>query len=195
MSGLRERKIVKAKVAIQECALRLFIKQGYNQTTVEQIASAAEVSPSTFFRYFQTKEAVVLYDSLDPLIIDAFSEQPADKDIIPALRSAIKETFNGLSAEKRQLEMQRFELLRTIPELRATMYEEMARNIDLFAEIIAKRTQGDPESLAVRNLAGAIIGVGMAALLQTYKRVDTTETDSVHTFDQALARLEQGLTL
>jgi len=59
MPGLREQKIAKAKVLIQECALRLFAEQGYSKTTVEQIAEAAEVSSSTFFRYFQTKEAIV----------------------------------------------------------------------------------------------------------------------------------------
>ena len=71
------------------------------------------------------------------------------------------------------------------------MYEEMARNIDLFAEIIGKRTKKDPDSIEVRNLAGSIIGVGIAALLQAYKRPETI--DSINAFDNALARLEKGL--
>jgi AcrR family transcriptional regulator len=191
MPGLREKKIAKTKVSIQECALRLFSEQGYSKTTVEQIAEIAEVSPSSIFRYFQTKEAIVLYDSLDPVIIKAFRKQPSNLSIIRALRNAINKTFGGLDTEKQKLEMQRFELLRTIPELRATMYEEMVGNIDLFASIIAERTNKNPDSLAVRNMAGAIIGVSMATLLQAYKRPETQ--DSINSFDQALAKLEDGL--
>jgi AcrR family transcriptional regulator len=193
MSGLRERKIAKTKVSIQEHALRLFAQNGYVSTTVEQIAEASEVSPSSFFRYFQTKEAVVLYDSLDPVIIEAIRKQPMDLSIIQALRNATTETFGNLSAEKQKLEMQRFELLRTIPALQPSMYEEMARNIDLLAVIIAERAQKDPDDLGVRNLAGAIIGVGLAAMLQAYKR--PKEIHSIKAFDMALERLNQGLQL
>lgn len=191
--GLRERKKLKAKAAIQEQALRLFAKQGYGATTVEQIAEAAEVSPSTFFRYFKTKEAVVLYDSLDPIIIEAFTQQPAELSTIQALRIATKQTFRSLPPERLALEMKRFELSRTIPELKTTMLDEMIRNIDMLAGMIAKRAGRSADDLGVRNLAGSIIGVGMAALLDAYKR--PKEVDSIEAFDAALARLEQGLSL
>src|SRR5574337_1236534 len=88
--GLRERKKAKTRAAIQGHALRLFREQGYEATTVEQIAAAAEVSPSTFFRYFSTKEDVVLYDDLDPLLIAAFAAQPAELSPIQAMRGALQ---------------------------------------------------------------------------------------------------------
>jgi AcrR family transcriptional regulator len=191
--GLRERKKLKAKAAIQDQALRLFAKQGYGATTVEQIAEAAEVSPSTFFRYFKTKEAVVMYDSLDPVVIESFKQQPAELSVIQALRIAIRESFTSIPAERLALEMKRFELARTIPELKTTMLDEMTRNIDMLANMIAERTNHSADDLGVQNLAGSIIGVGMAALLQAYKRPKAV--DSIQAFDAALARLEQGLSL
>ena len=191
--GLREVKQLRAKQAIQRSAIQLFMVQGFDHTTVEQIAHSAEISPSTFFRYFKSKEAVVMYDSLDPLILDAFREQPKDLGIIPALRWAMREVFDNLTPHQYELEMQRFKLVRTIPQLQAKILDEMARSIDLFADLIAHRTGKSPDDLAVRNLAGAIIGAGMAALLQSYKK--PRPTDSIQTFDAALAQLEQGIEL
>ncbi|HEX5812438.1 MAG TPA: TetR family transcriptional regulator, partial [Pseudonocardia sp.] len=57
--------------------MRLFRDRGYAATTVDDIAAAAEVSRSTFFRYFPSKEDVVLFDDVDPLMAEAFAEQPA----------------------------------------------------------------------------------------------------------------------
>jgi AcrR family transcriptional regulator len=75
--GLRERKKARTRASLREHALRLFREQGYQATTVEQIAAAAEVSPSTFFRYFPTKEDVVLQDDMDIRMAEAVERQPA----------------------------------------------------------------------------------------------------------------------
>ena len=63
--GLRERKKIKLRRSVQREALRLFAEQGYEDTTVEQIADAADISTTTFYRYFPTKEDVVLDDDYD----------------------------------------------------------------------------------------------------------------------------------
>ena len=193
MPTLRARNMTAAKIAIQSCALRLFAAQGYDQTTVEQIAEAAEVSPSTFFRYFKTKEAVALYDSIDPIILEAFMKQPPDTPAIRAMRNAIQELSSTLSEERRQLELQRFELLQSIPSLRNKSLGETAASIGAFTRIIAQRSGKNPDAVAVRNLAGAIIGVMIAVLQQTYEQPSMAIFEG--RMDAALAQLEKGLEL
>src|SRR6202161_17209 len=98
--GLRERKKARTRAALREHALRLFGEQGYHATTVEQIAAAAEVSPSTFFRYFPTKEDVVLQDDFDILGVEAFDAQPADLSPVAAYRAAAAQMFAALTPEE-----------------------------------------------------------------------------------------------
>src|SRR5580658_2288546 len=86
--GLRERKKARTRAAIRQHALRLILRQGYAATTVEQIAEAAEVSPATFFRYFPTKEDVVLQDDFDILAIAEMDAQPPELGPIEAFRAA-----------------------------------------------------------------------------------------------------------
>ena len=83
-AGLRERKKAKTRAEIQRQALRLFRERGYGATTASQIAEAAEVSESTFFRYFPTKEDVVFWDEFDPLIFEAFQAQPPEMGTVRA---------------------------------------------------------------------------------------------------------------
>src|SRR5258708_33222461 len=90
--GLRERKKAKTRAAIREHALRLFREPGYGATTVEQIAEAAEGSPATFYRYFPTKEDVVLQDDFDVLTMDAFEAPPRTLGPIAAVRAATAAT-------------------------------------------------------------------------------------------------------
>src|SRR5262249_28892086 len=92
-ASLRERKKARTRDSIREHALRLFRDQGYQTTTVEQIAAAAEVSPSTFFRYFPTKEDVVLQDDMDIRLVEAFARQPGDLAPLPAVRAAVREAW------------------------------------------------------------------------------------------------------
>ena len=189
--SLREHKKEQAKVAIQQAALRLFAEQGYAYTTVEQIAAVANVSPSTFFRYFTTKEAVVLYDSLDPLIMAAFESQPAEISVIRALRNAMKDVFKNLPSDKMALEQERNNILRKVPEVRSKMLDEMVRNITMLAELIAARLHRSTHDIDVCNLAGAIIGVGLATLIRAEDR--PVDVSSLEAFDEALAALEHGL--
>jgi AcrR family transcriptional regulator len=187
--GLRERKKAKTRAAIQEHALRLFRDQGYQATTVEQIADAAEVSPSTFFRYFPTKEDVVLHDELDPKLLAALREQPAELRSIEAIRRSMRQVFEGLSESEAALEFQRHELARTVPELRARMADQFAGGMTMLAEAIAERAGRSPDDFRVRVLAGAVVGVGLAAVLSSEER----SAEFMGMLDAGLAQLEAGV--
>jgi AcrR family transcriptional regulator len=187
--GLRERKKAKTRAAIQAHALRLFAEQGYHATTVEQIADAAEVSPSTFFRYFPTKEDVVLHDELDPKLIASLREQPAELGAIAALRRSMRETFASLSEAEAARELRRHELARSVPELRARMLDQFVGGLAMLSEALAERLGRSPDDIAVRTLAGAVVGVGMAAIVAT----DEHPEDFQALFDACLAQLEAGL--
>jgi AcrR family transcriptional regulator len=192
-TGLRERKKAKTKAAIQQHALRLFAELGYQATTVEQIAEAADVSRSTFFRYFPTKEEVVLYDALDPAALAAFRAQPAQLSPIQALRGAMRQVFAQLPAEELAVQRERDRLIRSVPELRARMLEEFARTFELFAEVVAERVGRRADEPAVRALAGAVIGIGIAAWYTAGEHASAE--DYLAVMDAGLAQLEAGLPL
>ena len=85
----RQRKKTATRDRIRAAALRLFGEQGYDATTVEQIAAAAGVSHMTFFRYFPAKEDVALSDSYDPLIAALLEQTPASWPLIQRIRTAL----------------------------------------------------------------------------------------------------------
>src|SRR6266487_5179086 len=93
---LRERKRTRTRLMIQTEAVRLFTEKGYVQTTVEEIADAAAISPRTFFRYFPTKEDVVLWDEYDPLVLDLLESRPDDEPLAETLRAVTRESLSGL---------------------------------------------------------------------------------------------------
>ena len=190
--GLRERKKARTKATIQHHALRLFQAQGYDGTTVEQIAEAAEISPSTFFRYFPTKEDVVLYDDLDPLMIAAYRAQPPELGPIEAMRHAMHVAFASLPPDETMAQAERARLVMQVPDLRMRMLDQITDATNLLAQMIAERTGRDPHDFHLRVLAGAILGALMAAFLEVAQRGDY---DFVSAMDASLRYVEAGLPL
>jgi AcrR family transcriptional regulator len=192
--GLRERKKARTRAAIREHALRLFREHGYGATTVEQIAEAAEVSPATFYRYFPTKEDVVLQDDFDVLAMDAFEAQPPTLSPIAAVRAAMAEMLAALTPEDLDRFRESTELTLAIPEVRARALDEFSRTIQVMAEAVARRAGRPADDFAARNLAGAITGVIMSAVLPTLP-MRSEPADLFASIDAALAHLEAGLPL
>jgi AcrR family transcriptional regulator len=187
--GLRERKRIKTLATIQAEALRLFRSNGYEATTVVEIAEAAGVSESTFFRYFPTKEDVVLLDDLDPVFIDALRSQPDDLEPLEAVRRAMTDLFAQLTDTERAQQRERIGLILSVPELRARMLDQLFQGMNLIAGLIAERRHATHVDRADNTIAGAIIGAGIAALLTLESEPDADLADLM---DTALALLQQG---
>ena len=194
--GLRERKKARTRASLREHALRLFRDQGYTATTVEQIAAAAEVSPSTFFRYFPTKEDLVLQDDMDTRLIEALEQQPPDLGAVAAVRAATKQVFASYTAADVDVLTETTRLTMTVPEVRARAMDEFARSIAVVADAVARRAGRPADDLAVRAVAGAIIGVIMAITLPWEGWTEQASfEDSFARIDEGLALLEAGLPL
>ena len=190
--GLRERKKAKTKAAIQHHALRLFQQQGYDATTVEQIAEAAEISPSTFFRYFPNKEDVVLYDELDPLFVDAFDAQPAGLNPIEAMRRAFRDVFLRLSDEDMEQMWRRTQLVLGVPELRMRMLDQLVDAMQLVSTQLAKRIGRSADDFVVRTYAGAVMGAMLSAMITL---TGDPQANFIEQVDASLAYLQAGMPL
>ncbi|GLZ04965.1 TetR family transcriptional regulator [Actinomadura sp. NBRC 104412] len=191
---LRERKKLRTRKAIQDHALRLFTEQGYAATTVEQICAAAEISPSTFFRYFPTKEDVVITDEYDPILIEMFRHQPRELSPIEALRAALRDIFPYVYEQERETITRRTRLMLNEPALRGRLFEELRTGTQAaIAELAAERTGHDPGDQRVQVFAWAVLGAMMSAL---YAWLDSGgNLDLPALVDENLAFLDAGLPL
>lgn len=190
--SLRERKKLKTRAAIRRHALKLFREQGFANTTIDQIVDPLEISQSTFFRYFPTKEDVVLQDDLDDLMFAAFKRQPAEMSPLSAVRAAMHEVFSGLSAEERAEEREREALIFATPELRSRMLDDFGGTLQMVAELLSQRLSHQPNAFALRVFSGALVG---AMLATTTAMVEDPDADPFTLIDEALGYLEAGLPL
>ncbi|MEU7579359.1 TetR family transcriptional regulator [Streptomyces sp. NPDC041068] len=188
--GLRERKKLKTRLAIRDATYRLIREQGYEATTVEQIAEAAEVSPSTVFRYFPTKEDIVLTDEYDPLLESELRERPVDEPIVESLRIVLRRAMSLGFAEEPEVTRLRTKLMTEVPAVRSRMLESMSVTGAILCRIIAERTGREPGDLEVRTFSMGLIG----ALTETaaYWAEHDHEDDLPTLVDRTLDMLTSG---
>jgi AcrR family transcriptional regulator len=137
--GLRERKKVKTRLAIEDAALALFEKQGYEATTVEEIAAAAEVSTTTFFRYFPTKADVVLSEHGQqlPALHRSILERPAEETDLVAVWNGV--TDEWLSAVDAGRTARKANVVATSDVLSGLSFHRGHQWLDVIADALAKR--------------------------------------------------------
>jgi AcrR family transcriptional regulator len=140
VAGLRQRKKEKARNDLVRSALRLFNKQGFAATTVEEIAAAVDLSPRTFFRYFAAKEDVVFATAEEDLqgLAESLRVVPGKLSGFAALAAAVAGFAEELDARRDELQV-RFRLVRANPSLQAKGREMVARWAGALAAELARR--------------------------------------------------------
>ncbi len=178
--GLRELKATRTRQRMTDVALELFLRDGFDETTMEQIAERAEVGTTTLYRYFPTKDQLLL----DPLVeaIDLaphLRSRPADEPLAQSLAAALlaaAAAFDG--AGPRIAEMRR--LVDTAPVARARLWDRVRTLREDLETAIAERMDRSPDELAVRVTAGLT--------LDLFHLVDR-DPDDTRTREQTLAGL------
>ncbi|MFF7095787.1 TetR family transcriptional regulator [Streptomyces rubradiris] len=188
--GLRERKKAKTRRLLQQEALRLFVAQGYDHTTVEQICDAADVSPSTFFRYFPTKEDVVLMDDPGPLPEEPEPADAADPAKPPA-DDAVRDTLHDLLARRvgpdPDTTLARLRLAARVRPLRARLWQHQEAQVTHTAALLARRAGRDADAYEIRLGAAVLVAVTTETLMYWAER--DGEPDLTALFARALDRL------
>ncbi|HEX8856833.1 MAG TPA: TetR family transcriptional regulator [Thermoleophilaceae bacterium] len=188
---LRERKRTKTRLMIQAEAFRLFAEKGYENTTVDDIAFAAAISPRTFFRYFPTKEDVVLWDEYDPIAAELVAARPDDEPLAETLRAITRAAIGGLYRRDPAQLLMRTRLLASVPELRARMLAQQGSGGDMLAALLAQKRGLRADDLAARVIAAAF-GAAIITAVDAWQR-DDGKSDLLELVDRAIHELAEGM--
>lgn len=159
----RTRRAVRAELAM--LAQDLFVAQGYDETTIDDIAAAAGMSRRTFFRYFASKEGLVLgkYEIVGDRLAEALAARPHDEPIWVSLRRAfdvVVDYFADDPDATRTVAMER--IIQSNPALTAGQLERISRTQDQLLDIVRDRTgRHDPND----TRAAAIVGAAFSCLI------------------------------
>lgn len=184
----RRRKKAETRRGLQTHALRLFTEQGYDATTVEQIAAAAGVSHMTFFRYFPTKEDVVAADDYDPMIEDLIRSRPAGEPPVVRVHAALREGLARIYQADRDTLLTRTRLLARTPALRARMWANQQATQQLLERALA---DGREPSLETRVVAAACLATMTTAVLAWAEQDGSAELPDL--IDAAFAALRRQM--
>lgn len=163
---MRERTRRLAQMELTAVAQDLFLEHGYEQTTVDQIAAAAGMSKRTFFRYFPSKDDLVIgkYDLFGDRMAEALDARPADEPVWESLRRTFDITLDYVQDDHQRARNDAMEaIVRSTPQLYAGYLEKMQRIQELLTGRVATRI-GAGESADGDPRAAAIVGAAFACM-------------------------------
>ena len=183
----RQRKKTATRDRIRASALRLFREQGYDATTVEQIAAAAGVSHMTFFRYFPAKEDVALSDSYDPLIAALVVQTPATWPLVQRIRAVLVQGLRQVYDTERDTLLAQNKLIVSTPALRERMWAGQIATQQVILEAL-EADQRDPHArFQTRVTVAACLAAASTAVLTWVENDGTPDLPDL--IDQAFDTL------
>lgn len=167
--GRRERKKQATREALIDAAFALFISKGFDATTVEEIADAVDVSSRTFFRYFASKEDVVLtfQEEQQAMLLERFRARPASEPVVTAIKHAAVEVAEACEQGASGFSPERFvammAMMESSPAVMASSLQHQQQKMRAIAEAIAERMGVDATTDLRPQVVAAIAGCGIRA--------------------------------
>ncbi|GAO08594.1 TetR/AcrR family transcriptional regulator [Streptomyces lydicamycinicus] len=196
-AGLRERKKQRTRDALIRAALELFTEQGYETTTIDEIAEAVDVSQRTYFRYFANKEdvAFAVQETVEARFLEALAARPAAEAPLTALRSAVTVAWDDIgdaieSVIPVELYMRSFRMIESTPALIAAHLRRSSEMEEQIARLIARRegldmdTDPRPRVLVaafggVMRVAGQVWGEGQECSVASIRELTKSYLDHI----------------
>jgi AcrR family transcriptional regulator len=164
--SLRQRQRAETRQRIQRQAIRLFAEQGYDATTVNEVAAAAGVAAMTVYRNFPTKEDLVLYDDFDQVAAATITELPTTGSLADRIARTMLATFELAIAHDRDFLLTRLRLMISTPALQARHLDSQYRLQEAFVTAIRAGSTDAALEFQARAAASACLGVAHIALLR-----------------------------
>jgi AcrR family transcriptional regulator len=188
--GMRERVRQATIEELEATALRLFTERGFEQTTVADIVAAVGVSQRTFFRYFATKEDVIMRwsDDLSPIFVERLRGRPASESPVTAVRRC----FDAMYDPESRLEQAMFvaRLMASSPTLQARIVQRQVVWEQALAVVLAERMGVDAElDLRPQSVVAAVLSAMRVTSLRLIEQ-GRPVGDHAAMFDQACSALE-----
>ena len=186
-AGHPGRRRATSRAELEQAAFALFAAQGFDATTVDEIAVAAGIGRRTFFRYFPSKNDIpwgAFEDELERMRV-RLKASPPEVPLMDAIRVALID-FNRVAPAQVPLHRRRMDLILRVPTLLAHSTLRFSAWRAVIAEFAAERTGRRPDDLASQAIAHAVLGVAIAA----YEHwLDNPRADLGALLDEAMRQL------
>jgi AcrR family transcriptional regulator len=191
--GLRERKRYAAMRLVQEVALDLFDAHGYADVTVERIAAASDISPSSVYRYFGTKEHVVLWDEYDPIWSARIPQGLRSHPPLETLRFMVDALVSGVLRSDQARLRRRISLIMREPSVEAASALQAYRAAEAFGTAVSEALGREHGDLEIQLFSHAVVGAVVGGLHHWYEGAFSTPLETI--MRRAAASFERGFGL